>query len=87
MKRSFIIILSIFLVNTSVSSVTYNSEPKIFITELVNDATKILTDKTIDKESKSKQIEKPWVYGELFIKTHFCLRKSSYTCNSARLCL
>ena len=58
MKRSFIIILSIFLVNTSVSSVTYNSEPKIFITELVNDATKILTDKTIDKESKSKQIEK-----------------------------
>ena len=58
MKRSFIIILSIFLVNTSVSSVTYNSEPKIFITELVNDAIITLRDKSKSTEEKSKFIEK-----------------------------
>tara|TARA_Y100001936_G_scaffold241023_1_gene276291 strand:+ start:299 stop:865 length:567 start_codon:yes stop_codon:yes gene_type:complete len=42
---------------SSAFGVTYNSEPKIFITELVQDAMKSLGDKSISKEEKMKQIE------------------------------
>ena len=43
------------LVNTSCFS--YNSDPKIFITELVGDAIKTLADKNISKIDKVKKIE------------------------------
>ena len=37
--------------------VTYNSDPKIFISELVEDAMKSLNDKSISEKEKIKQIE------------------------------
>ena len=43
MKRLFLIIVLIFL-TSSANTVTYNSDPKIFITELVDDALKILSE-------------------------------------------
>ena len=39
------------------SSFSYNSDPKMFIGELVNDAIKTLSDKNISKIDKNKKIE------------------------------
>ena len=39
-------------------AVSYNSDPKIFITELVEDAIKILSDKSTTQTEKNKEIEK-----------------------------
>ena len=58
MKRLFLLAFSIFILSTSSSAVTYNSEPKIFIAELVGDAIKTLSDKSISQEDKKKIIEK-----------------------------
>ena len=57
MKRLFLIIVLIFL-TSSANTVTYNSDPKIFITELVDDALKILSEKSTTVEEKAKSIEK-----------------------------
>lgn len=58
MNRFFLsAIILIFTINVSYS-VTYNSEPKIFITELVQDAMKTLSDKSISLEDKRKIVEK-----------------------------
>ena len=46
------------IINSTSFAVTYNSDPKIFITELVEDALKSLGDKSISKEEKKNQIEK-----------------------------
>ena len=51
------LILSLTLHSPSIA-VTYNSDPKIFITELVEDAMKSLSDKSISEEEKNKHIEK-----------------------------
>ena len=50
---------SLFVVITliSTSSFSYNSDPKIFIAELVEDATKTLSDKSISKADKAKKVE------------------------------
>ncbi len=60
MKKTISLVLfflfSLSLGSTSFS-VTYNSEPKIFISELVQDAMKSLGDKSISNEEKIKQIE------------------------------
>ena len=56
MKRLFLIIVLTFL-TSSANTVTYNSDPKIFITELVDDALKILSEKTTTVEEKAKSIE------------------------------
>ena len=50
---------SLFVVITliSTSSFSYNSDPKIFITALVEDATKTLSDKSISKADKAKKVE------------------------------
>ncbi len=58
MKRLFLIAFSVFIFSTSSFAVTYNSEPKIFIAELVEDAIKTLSDKSISQEDKKKTIEK-----------------------------
>jgi phospholipid transport system substrate-binding protein len=58
MKRFFLILFSLLIISSSSFSITYNSEPKIFIEELVNDAIKTLSDKSISKEDKKKTIEK-----------------------------
>ena len=54
----FLATVCISLIFTNSFSVTYNSDPKIFITELVNDAIKVLGDKSVSKEDKEKTIEK-----------------------------
>ena len=58
MKRFFVIFFSLFIISSSSFAITYNSEPKIFIEELVNDAIKTLSDKSVSKEDKKKTIEK-----------------------------
>ena len=47
----------IILILFSSNSYSYNSDPKIFITELVNDAIETLSDKNISKIDKAKKIE------------------------------
>ena len=57
-KKFFFSLLIIFLYLSSAHSVTYNSEPKIFIQELVDDAIKTLSDTSLTIEEKHKFIEK-----------------------------
>ena len=56
-KFIVIIIFSLFFSNTSFTN-TYNSNPKLFVEELVNDAINKLSDKNISKKDKEKFIEK-----------------------------
>ena len=57
-KRLFFLIPFLYFYLTSVIAVTYNSEPKFFIQELVDDAIKSLSDKSLTKEEKSEVIKK-----------------------------
>jgi len=50
-----LLFVSLFLVSTN--SFSYNSDPKIFIDELINDAIKTLGDKNISKSNKNKKIK------------------------------
>jgi phospholipid transport system substrate-binding protein len=47
----------VVLILISTNSFSYNSDPKIFINELVDDAIKTLSDKNISKPDKLKKIE------------------------------
>ena len=58
MRRLLISIIIIFLTYSSTNAITYNSDPKIFITELVSDALKILGDKDLRKEDKIISVRK-----------------------------
>ena len=58
MKRLFFLIVLVFFFSNKSYSVSYNSDPKIFITELVEDAIKTLSDKSLSQEEKNKTIEK-----------------------------
>ena len=58
MKRLILLTFSFFLISIKVLAVTYNSEPKIFISELVNDAIKTLGDKNLTQEEKNTFIAK-----------------------------
>ena len=59
MKKKLFFLLSIFcLFFNSLIAVTYNSEPKIFIQELVDDAVKTLSDNSISQEEKNDVIKK-----------------------------
>ena len=59
MKRKLFFLLSFFfLYYHSLIAVTYNSEPKIFIQELIDDAIKTLADKSITIEEKNATIER-----------------------------
>jgi len=57
-KGLFFLIPVLYLYIGSVTAVTYNSEPKIFIQELVDDAVKSLSDKSLTEEEKNEAIEK-----------------------------
>ena len=57
-KRIFLILPIIFLYFNTLLAVTYNSEPKIFIEELVGDAIKTLSDKSTSQEEKNEIIRK-----------------------------
>ena len=56
-KGLFFLIPIIYLYSSSIIAVTYNSEPKIFVQELVDDAIKTLSDKSFPEE-KNDAIEK-----------------------------
>jgi phospholipid transport system substrate-binding protein len=58
MKKILLSLIIFLFITENSFAVTYNSDPKIFITELVNDAIKTLSDKSLTKETKSKTIEK-----------------------------
>ena len=58
MKRLLLLVVSIIFFSASTFAVTYNSDPKNFVEELVNDAIKVLNDKSISVEEKNKNIEK-----------------------------
>ena len=57
MKR-FLSTLVIFLITTiSTNSFAYSTDPKLFVEELVDDAIKTLSNKSISKADKNKKIE------------------------------
>ena len=57
MKR-FLSAIVIFLITTiSINSFAYNTDPKLFVEELVDDAIKTLSNKSISKADKNKKIE------------------------------
>ena len=58
MKKLILSIVCLILINTSVLAVSYNSDPKIFVNELVNDALKTLKDKSLSQTKKAEFIEK-----------------------------
>tara|TARA_B100000945_G_scaffold78452_1_gene60634 strand:+ start:662 stop:1261 length:600 start_codon:yes stop_codon:yes gene_type:complete len=58
MKRLFFLIVLLFLVPNNLYPVSYNSDPKIFITELVEDAIKTLSDDSLSIRDKNQMIEK-----------------------------
>ena len=58
MRKLFLLIVTIVFFNNFAFSVTYNSNPQIFIKELVDDAIKTLSDKSISDEEKAAVISK-----------------------------
>ena len=59
MKKRLLFLIPIFYFYLStIIAVTYNSEPKIFVQELVDDAVKSLSDKSLTEEEKNDAIEK-----------------------------
>ena len=58
LKKFFSVIFILLLFNNVANSVTYNSNPKIFIEELIQDAIKTLSDNSISEEEKNLAIEK-----------------------------
>ncbi|MDC1095937.1 ABC transporter substrate-binding protein [Pelagibacteraceae bacterium] len=58
MKKLALISIFIITFTNTVNAVSYNSDPKFFIQELVNDALATLNDKSISKEKKAKVVEK-----------------------------
>ena len=57
-KKLFFLLPIIFLYFNSLTAVTYNSEPKVFIQELVDDAVKTLSDNSISSKEKNEIIKK-----------------------------
>ena len=57
-KGLFFLIPILFLYSSSIVALTYNSEPKIFIQELVDDAVKSLSDNSLTEEEKNEAIKK-----------------------------
>ena len=57
-KGLFFLIPILYLYSSSIIAVTYNTEPKIFIQELVDDAVKSLSDNSLTEEEKNEAIKK-----------------------------
>ena len=58
MKKIFFTIILVFIYLPNLKALSYSSDPKIFVQELVQDALNILSDKSLSKEDKSLSIEK-----------------------------
>ena len=80
MKRTVIYFISIFFIFQS-SVLSYSSNPKDFVSELVNDSISKLADKNLSKEQKAIYIEKVALenvdINALSLYTLGVLRKSS----------
>ena len=57
MKKLSLILISLFFLSNLTFANTYSSDPKIFVSELVNDAISKLSDKNLTEEEKSTFIE------------------------------
>ena len=57
MRKLINALVFVGIVLTSTSSFSYNSNPKTFINELVNDAIKTLSDKNVSIADKNKKIK------------------------------
>ena len=57
MKKLSLILISLFFLSNSTFASTYSSDPKMFISELVNDAISKLSDNNLSKEEKNAFIE------------------------------
>ena len=57
-KKLFFLLFTFCLYFNTLTAVTYNSDPKIFIQELVSDAVKTLSDKSLSTKEKNDVIEK-----------------------------
>jgi len=51
-------LVSVIIIISTAAAVTYNSDPKIFVEELVQDAIKILSDKDLNQLKKNEAIKK-----------------------------
>ena len=58
MKKLFLASVVSLILATNAISVSYNSDPKIFISELVNDAVKTLSDNSLPEEKKKETIKR-----------------------------
>ena len=58
MKKIFFTVILVLISFSNLKAISYNSDPKIFVNELVQDALKILGDKSLSKDDKSLSIEK-----------------------------
>ena len=67
MKKGLLFLIPVlYLYSSSIIAVTYNSEPKIFIQELVDDAVKTLSDTSLTKEEKDVfktafELDQKWI--------------------------
>ena len=61
MKRLINSLFFVALVLINTNSFSYDSNPKIFISELVGDAIITLSDKNISKADKAKRIERSYL--------------------------
>jgi len=57
MKKLINLLVFVALTLISTNAFSYNSDPEMFIVDLVDDATKTLSDKNISKQDKSKKIK------------------------------
>jgi len=57
MKKLSLILVSLFFLSNSTFASTYSSDPKMFVSELVNDAISKLSDNNLSKEEKATFIE------------------------------
>ena len=57
MKKLSLILISLIFLSGSIFASTYSSDPKMFVSELVNDAISKLSDKNLTKEEKTTFIE------------------------------
>ena len=57
MKKLSLILVSLFFLSNSTFASTYSSDPKMFVSELVNDAISKLSDNNLNEEEKTTFIE------------------------------
>ena len=57
MKKLSLVLISLLLITNISFASNYSSDPKLFVSELINDAISKLSDKNLNKEEKANFIE------------------------------